>query len=60
MAVLFDDFVASVLDRAKREGEISLPDVEAIFQADHSGRVPARSLVTLGQQLRGYALAFGR
>jgi hypothetical protein len=36
MPVLFDptdEFVSSVLDRAKREGEISLPDVEAICEA---------------------------
>jgi hypothetical protein len=36
MPVLFDatdEFVSSVLDRAKLEGEISLPDVEAIVDA---------------------------
>ena len=35
MPVLFDptdEFVSSVLDRAKREGEISLPDLEAIVE----------------------------
>ena len=35
MPVLFDptdDFVSSVLDRAKLEGEISLPDLEAIVE----------------------------
>jgi len=46
MPVLFDpadEFVSSVLDRAKLEGEISLPDVEAIVEAgvEARGSIPA-------------------
>jgi hypothetical protein len=41
MPVLFDptdEFVSSVLDRAKRDGEISLPDVEAIVEGGLEGK----------------------
>jgi len=50
MPVLFDpadEFVSSVLDRAKLEGEISLPDVEAIVEAgvEARGSIPADDIV---------------